>query len=560
MQRRGLFISWISCFASLLIGTIISASTPCLIRVQPGEAIQKAINAAPEGAVICLAAGEWEESITIYRPITLRGQGNQATRVVSATHGVIVRSSGVILEDVAIASGGHGVWVTSGGDARIVNVRAASSLGGTEAGDTGVRVEAGAKVSIHGSDLSHNGWGIVSYGEVHVEDSTITHNTFFGLGAWDTATVHVANCSFLRNGQGILISGNARATIEDTSISHSVGYGSSHGGGIVVEEQARATIIGCTVEGGDWGVLLFGESQAEVKNCRISGNKYVGIQVADSVQAVLLHNQVIDNGAFGISLRQQESGAAFPPAPFFGSIEGSGNHLDGNGQGPVWPYEQLGFLVGQTLGGLSPEGGVLGQLPLFPDPGLERAVRAAIGKPDGEPLKVSDLTRITYLCVNGLNVDDLEGIQHCTGLTWLSLSDNTIRDITRLSFLPRIETLWLSNNQIRCIQPLASLHGLTILGLSGNSIQDLTPLARLEHLETLWLNSNQIQDIRPLASLSRLATLGLNGNRMEDIDGLLLLPSLSGVYLRWNALDLTDGSKAAQAIGRLQERGVSVQY
>jgi nitrous oxidase accessory protein len=46
---------------------------PCTVTVQAGESIQAAIDAAEEGAVVCLAEGTWEENIEIGKGLTLRG-------------------------------------------------------------------------------------------------------------------------------------------------------------------------------------------------------------------------------------------------------------------------------------------------------------------------------------------------------------------------------------------------------------------------------------------------------------------------------------------------------
>jgi hypothetical protein len=45
-------------------GSVGLAQVNCTVTVQPGESIQKAIDAAQEGAIICLTEGIWEEGIS----------------------------------------------------------------------------------------------------------------------------------------------------------------------------------------------------------------------------------------------------------------------------------------------------------------------------------------------------------------------------------------------------------------------------------------------------------------------------------------------------------------
>lgn len=63
--------------AAMLVATlaISRAATPPVIEVAAGQPLQAAIDAAPPGAVLRLAAGEWKERIEIRRPITLEGAG-----------------------------------------------------------------------------------------------------------------------------------------------------------------------------------------------------------------------------------------------------------------------------------------------------------------------------------------------------------------------------------------------------------------------------------------------------------------------------------------------------
>ena len=81
-MHRGLaVVAVLAALFSVLMdsGTAAAEETPsCTITVQPGESIQAAIDAAPEGALICLASGEWQENLTISKSLTIRSQGTLA--------------------------------------------------------------------------------------------------------------------------------------------------------------------------------------------------------------------------------------------------------------------------------------------------------------------------------------------------------------------------------------------------------------------------------------------------------------------------------------------------
>ena len=60
----------------------------------------------------------------------------------------------------------------------------------------------------------------------------------------------------------------------------------------------------------------------------------------------------------------------------------------------------------------------------FPDPGLEAAIRDAVGKPTGD-IHDTNLIGLTSLNANNRDIANLEGIQHCVDLTELDLHNNT---------------------------------------------------------------------------------------------------------------------------------------
>ena len=128
----------------------------------------------------------------------------------------------------------------------------------------------------------------------------------------------------------------------------------------------------------------------------------------------------------------------------------------------------------------------------FPDPNLEAAIRAAIGKPTG-PIYDTDVAGLRSLLADGVAISDLTGLEHCTSLISLSLSTNQISDLSPLAGLTSLIYLYLRTNQINDLGPLAGLTSLTTLYLHNNQISDLSALAGLTNLTELYLNYNQIR-------------------------------------------------------------------
>ena len=243
----------------------------------------------------------------------------------------------------------------------------------------------------------------------------------------------------------------------------------------------------------------------------------------------------------------------------------------------------------------------------LPDPGLEAAVRSAIGEPTRD-IRDTDLIGLTHLDARFRGIISLEGIQHCTGLAELRLYGNEIIDITMLSGLINLTTLYLDNNQISDISVLSNLtkletltlsnneivsinalSGLTkladLLSLSNNKIVNISALSGMANLVRLDLADNEIIDISALSELTDLTGLGLGNNEIADISALSSLTHLTKIWLhnneisdiqaladnaglgagdwvdiRNNHLDLTPGSSNMLDIEGLQGGGVLVDF
>ena len=180
----------------------------------------------------------------------------------------------------------------------------------------------------------------------------------------------------------------------------------------------------------------------------------------------------------------------------------------------------------------------------IPDIGLRAVVEKMLNKAAGEPITRDEMATLTVLNGDRLRIESLTGLECATGLTWLSLEDSQISDVSPLSGLTALTWLNLGGtplvtptlrpiggNQISDVSPLSDLTALTWLNLGGNQISDVSPLSGLTTLTWLNLGGNQISDVSPLSGLIALTALGLGGNQISDVSPLSGLTALTALTL-----------------------------
>ncbi|TKJ34979.1 MAG: hypothetical protein CEE38_16085 [Planctomycetes bacterium B3_Pla] len=172
----------------------------------------------------------------------------------------------------------------------------------------------------------------------------------------------------------------------------------------------------------------------------------------------------------------------------------------------------------------------------IPDPGLEAAIREALGISETDLITVADLEGLTFLDASGRGIKNLTGLKHCKNLEKLELGYNPTKNINALSGLTNLEWLDLHLNDISDISALSGLTNLERLNLNGNNIRDISALSGLSDLELLYLSGNSISDIIPLSGLTDLVWLDLNGNDIRDISALSGLSDLVLLYLNGNSI------------------------
>lgn len=191
---------------------------------------------------------------------------------------------------------------------------------------------------------------------------------------------------------------------------------------------------------------------------------------------------------------------------------------------------------------------------LFPDDRLEKAIRAAIGKPRGF-LRIEDLRAITELDLSSYNIESLQGIQYLQNLNKLNLSHNQISDLSPLANLRILEVLNIDYNQVSDLSPLTNLHLLKDFSAANNKITDASVLAGLSHLQDVNLSGNQLgnQGIAVLAEIKTLKRLDISNNGISRISAFENHPELEVLIANHNQISDTS------ALGTIKTlRGVSL--
>jgi len=204
----------------------------------------------------------------------------------------------------------------------------------------------------------------------------------------------------------------------------------------------------------------------------------------------------------------------------------------------------------------------------FPDPGLEAAVREAIGKPTGDIYEL-DLLMLTELDADNQGIADLTGLEHCRNLTTLSLAGNSVSNLAPLSGLAELVNLNLFwTYDLRDIDALGSLFNLQELDISMTSVDSLSAIVGCVSLQRLRADmlppaSGSIGDLTPLLGLVGLRDLSLQYQSVEDISSLVGHPGFGSgdsIDLTGNRLCLYPGSSDQADLDALLARGVDVSY
>jgi parallel beta-helix repeat protein len=286
--------------------------------------IAAAIAAAPDNALIEVAAGEYAESLTITRPLTLRGAGETILRGVADAPVIHIRDThAVTIEGLTISGGQYGVSVLR---SRRVTIRdnliTANRL-------LGVRVRM-ASAYILDNTISETqapyGRGVHitntnGYPESRIIGNIIVGNALAGITTNMASTVYIADNSVTDNAQrGIAITEMSRAVVAHNHVER------NGENGIYVTDQSTAIVCENMVMDSHFaaiqdsarygnGIAIDYGAQAELRGNTVTGSANYGISVLESSWVALNANSFTDNaaGMVWVSARAQITNDATLP-------------------------------------------------------------------------------------------------------------------------------------------------------------------------------------------------------------------------------------------------------
>ena len=218
----------------------------------------------------------------------------------------------------------------------------------------------------------------------------------------------------------------------------------------------------------------------------------------------------------------------------------------------------------------------------IPDPNLRAAIENELGLASGATITTADMAGLTRLEAGNANISDLTGLEGAINLTSLSLSGNSISDISPLvantglgsgdvvnvsenplnsasinTHIPALQTRGVtvefsvdipdSNLRAKIEEALGKASGATITtadmanlttlyDAENANITNLTGLETATNLTSLEIWGNSISDISPLANLTHLTHLWLSGNTISDLSPLANLTNLTHLFFGDNRI------------------------
>ena len=133
---------------------------------------------------------------------------------------------------------------------------------------------------------------------------------------------------------------------------------------------------------------------------------------------------------------------------------------------------------------------------------------------------IAALPYLKELSLRSCGLTSVAELKGALDLTYLDLSENTLRNITPLAGMTKLEELYLFGNALTDLTALSGLSNLKILDVSYNSLSAAEPICSLENLQQLYISHNKLYSLGSIENLKELTHFSAAYNRLTDVRAL----------------------------------------
>jgi nitrous oxidase accessory protein NosD len=270
MKRLKIFLLLVAAIAFLSPSLVLAQATRTWIsgvgddanpgsRTAPCKTFAGAISQTAPGGVIDILDPGGFGGVTIAKSITLEGDGAEGDVLVSGTAGIVVNAGTndiIILRNLTLEGlgattltpGTFGIRILQAGSVHIENCRI-----------NGFSAATGAGIELQSSAAT---------AQLYIKDTTI-HNCFpagIRLDPTVPCSVLIEHVNITDCGNGIVVSSNATAVINDTTVSGNAGVG------FLVGTNGYMTVNRGTATDNQIGVAVLNLGYATISDCTITKN------------------------------------------------------------------------------------------------------------------------------------------------------------------------------------------------------------------------------------------------------------------------------------------------
>jgi len=149
---------------------------------------------------------------------------------------------------------------------------------------------------------------------------------------------------------------------------------------------------------------------------------------------------------------------------------------------------------------------------------------------------LAQLPALTSLTLADCGLSTIEGLETVSGLNYLDLSENTVRNLTPLSNMGYLMELNLQHNAVTSLEAISGLSNLETLDVSYNALTSLAPLGSCVRLNWINADNNQLTNVSGVDVLPLLDYLSLDYNQLTNVNALASCAELTNLSIANNSI------------------------